>query len=232
MTLEALLTNPRRAVRGNQFKDALDRDGQGSYLAEIEPTPFIHLNDLRRLVLNTLATLWGPLGAHASTAIFGQPLGPPAQLDLAVFTAAQETPSQVPINQCIDFGTATLIPGNTPYPWTQLDPIEPDQKLLDQNRNSSRMNGHLAEPLQRLPGNRAGTGPPRPASHQSKLSRYLIQRDHYAQSIRDRYAQLPTACFACAERRAHSCQETASTTVRATPYLAGHQRPQSGIMHL
>jgi hypothetical protein len=131
ITLEALLTNPRRAARGNQFKDALDRDGQSSYLAEIEPTPFIHLNDLRRLVLNTLATLWGPLGAHASTAILGQPLGPPAQLDFAVFTAAQETPSQVPINQCIDFGTATLIPGNTPYPWTQLDPIEPDQKLLD-----------------------------------------------------------------------------------------------------
>jgi hypothetical protein len=131
ITLEALLTNPRRAARGNQFKDALDRDDEGSYLAEMEPTPFIHLNDLRRLMLDTFATLWGPLGASASATILGQPLGPPALLDLAVFTAAQETPSQIPITRCVDFGTATLIPGNTPSPWTQLDPVEPDQKHLD-----------------------------------------------------------------------------------------------------
>ena len=128
--LEALLTNPRRAVRGNQLKETLDRDGDGSYLAELDPTPFIHLDDLRRLMLDALATLWGPLGAEASMTILGQPLGPPAQLDIAVFTAAKETPSQIPINRCVDFGTATLIPGNTPYPWTQLDPIEPDHELL------------------------------------------------------------------------------------------------------
>jgi hypothetical protein len=132
ITLEALLTNPRRAARANQIKDALDRDGDGSgsYLAEMEPTPFIHLNDLRGLMLDTLAVLWGPLGAQASAAILGQPLGPPAQLDLAVFTAAQEIPSRIPINRCVDFGTATLIPGNTPHPWTQLEPMEPDQQLL------------------------------------------------------------------------------------------------------
>ena len=55
----------------------------------------------------------------------------PAQLDMAVFTAAEQTPSQIPINQCVDFGNAALIPGNTPVAWTQLEPIEPDRKLMD-----------------------------------------------------------------------------------------------------
>lgn len=133
ITLEALLTNPRRAVLGNQFKEGLDQipDRDASYLAEMDPTPFIHLDGLRRLMLDTLATLWGPLGTQSSTGVFGQPLGPPAQLDMAVFTAAQDIPSQIPIDQCVDFGTATLIPGNTPLPWTQLDPIEPDLQSLN-----------------------------------------------------------------------------------------------------
>jgi len=133
ITLEALLTNPRRAIRGNQMKEALDQadERDGSYLAELDPTPFIHLDDLRRLMLDALGTLWGPLGAKASTTILGQPLGPPAQLDIAAFTAAETIPSQIPINHCVNFGSATLIPGNTPYPWTQLDPIEPDHQLLD-----------------------------------------------------------------------------------------------------
>jgi hypothetical protein len=130
VTLEALLTNPRRAARGNQFKETLDRDGDASFVAELDPTPFIHLDDLRRLMLDALASLWGPLGAQASMTILGQPLGPPALLDIAVFTAAKDAPSQIPINRCVDFGAATLIPGNTPHPWTQLDPIEPDHELL------------------------------------------------------------------------------------------------------
>jgi Putative DNA-binding domain len=132
ITLEALLTNPRRAVLGNHLKDALDQvpDRNASYLAELQPTPFIHLEGLRRLMLDTLATLWGPLGAQSSTSVLGQPLGPPAQLDMAVFTAAQDVPSQIPIDQCVNFGVATLIPGNTSLPWTQLEPIEPDHQLL------------------------------------------------------------------------------------------------------
>jgi len=133
ITLEGLLTNPRRAILGDQFKEKLgspdDRDA--SYLAELDPTPLIHLDGLRRVMLDTLATLWGPLGIQASTGILDQPLGPPAQLDLAVFTAAKDIPSQISINQCVDFGTARLIPGNTPLPWTQLDPIEPDHQLFD-----------------------------------------------------------------------------------------------------
>ncbi len=133
ITLEALLTNPRRAVLGNQFKQAYDdpeyRDA--SYLADVSPTPFVHLEDLRMLMLDILATLWGPLGTESSATILGQPVGPPAQLDMAVFTAAEQTPSQIPINQCVDFGNAALIPGNTPVAWTQLEPIEPDRKLMD-----------------------------------------------------------------------------------------------------
>lgn len=129
ITLEALLTNPLRAARGNQLKEAVDH--ADTYLAEIDPTPFIHLEDLRRLMLDALATLWGPLGAQASAGILSQPLGPPAQLDIAVFTAAKDIPSQIPISKCVNFGTATLIPGNNPCPWTQLDPIQPDHQLFD-----------------------------------------------------------------------------------------------------
>jgi hypothetical protein len=133
ITLEALLTNPRRVVLGNQFREALAQPEHrdASYLAEVDPTPFVHLEDVRRLMLDILATLWGPLGDESSAAILGQPVGPPAQLDIAVFTAAEQTPSQIPISQCVDFGRAALIPGNTPFAWTQLEPIEPDRKLLD-----------------------------------------------------------------------------------------------------
>ena len=68
---------------------------------------------------------------QASTTILGQPLGPPAQLDLAVFTVADSIPSQIPLSQCVDFGTARLIPDNTSLPWTDLGPIQPDHHLLD-----------------------------------------------------------------------------------------------------
>jgi hypothetical protein len=82
-------------------------------------------------MLDALATLWGPLGAQASDTILGLPLGPPAQIDVAVFTAAKDMPSRIPISQCVDFGSATLIPGNTPCPWTPLDPIDADHQLLN-----------------------------------------------------------------------------------------------------
>jgi hypothetical protein len=102
ITIETLLTNPRRTVVGDKLKaelgDAIPGD---AYLEELAPTPFIALDSIRRLMLDTLATLWGPLGAQANTSIFGQPLGPPADLDLAVFTIAKNTPSQIPINQCV-----------------------------------------------------------------------------------------------------------------------------------
>jgi len=134
ITLETLLTNPRRAAVGDQVKAKLDDSGNAavSYLAEMPPAPFLDLADLRNLMLGILATLWGPLGAQASVTILGQPLGPPAQLDLAVFTAAESIPSQIPISHCVDFGTARLIPGNTPLPWTNLGPIQPGHHLFDQ----------------------------------------------------------------------------------------------------
>ncbi len=132
ITLEVLLTNPRRAIAGDQVKERLDKpdDSNASYLMELSPTPFVDLGGIRSLMLDILATLWGPLGTEASTGILGQPIGSPAQVDLAVFSVAATIPSQIPINACVDFGTARLIPGNTPLPWTNLGPIQPDDQLL------------------------------------------------------------------------------------------------------
>lgn len=133
ITLETVLTNPRRAVSGNQASERLSNPegAETGLLMELAPTSFVSLDGLRRLILNALATLWGPLGAEASTGILGQPLGPPAQLDWAVFTIAGNIPSQIGLNHCIDFGTARLIPENIPSSWTEFNPIQADHKLLD-----------------------------------------------------------------------------------------------------
>ena len=84
-------------------------------------------------MLDITGSLWGPPGETLSTGILGQPLGPPALLDLTIFT----TPDQLaddseipPLSERIDFGTARLIAGNTPGTWTNLGPIQPDRTLL------------------------------------------------------------------------------------------------------
>jgi len=66
-----------------------------------------------------------------STGILGQPLGPPALLDLTIFAALVPQETQIPpLNERIDFGTAQLIPGNTPGTSTNLGPIQPDRAIL------------------------------------------------------------------------------------------------------
>jgi len=136
ITVESLLTNPSRATGGDAVKGQIDNPDHASavYLQELPPTPFVHLDGLRRLMLDILATLWGPLGQQTSTSILGQPLGPPAQLDLAVFTIAKHVPSQIPVNDCVEFDPASLVPGSTPLPWTSLDPIQPDHQFLNRDR--------------------------------------------------------------------------------------------------
>jgi hypothetical protein len=82
-------------------------------------------------MLDTIGILWGPAGTALSTGILGQPLGPPSQLDLTIFTVPILDKSAPPaLNTQIDFGAAQLIPGNTPSPWAYLGPIQPDHNLL------------------------------------------------------------------------------------------------------
>ena len=133
MRLDALLTDIRRpAVRENSGGSA---DEAGSRVPTTPPGPFVGFGALRQLMLEIIGTLWGLPGETLSIAILGQPLGPPAQLDLTVFTV--ETPDPVygdsitpPLNARIDFGTARLIPGNTPAAWTRFGPIEPGRTFL------------------------------------------------------------------------------------------------------
>lgn len=145
ITLETLVTNPRRAAEGDQIKANLGNAEEpfSSYLVELAPTPFLALVDLGRLMFGIFATLWGPLGAQVSNTVLGQPLGPPAQLDLAVFTVAQSMPSHIPLSDCVNFGTARLIPGNTPLPWTDLGPIQPDQHLFSRTEQEQVIHGWL-----------------------------------------------------------------------------------------
>jgi hypothetical protein len=82
-------------------------------------------------MLDITGTFWGPAGETLSTGILGQPLGPPALLDLTIFTTPIDQDSKIlPLNERIDFGRASLIPGNTPGTWTNLGPIQPDRTLL------------------------------------------------------------------------------------------------------
>jgi hypothetical protein len=56
-----------------------------------------------------------------STGVLGQPLGPPSQLDLAVFTTRiLEDWAPFPLDTCIDFGAVQLIPDNKPAASTYL----------------------------------------------------------------------------------------------------------------
>jgi hypothetical protein len=52
VTLEALLTNPDRAIAGDQFKERLGKpDDDASYLEELPPTPFVGIQFLSPRVL-------------------------------------------------------------------------------------------------------------------------------------------------------------------------------------
>lgn len=149
ITLDALLTDPHRPTITESLNSLPDQpEDQGftatthktaldalTKAATYAPTPFIGIGALRKLMLDITGTLWGPPGETLSTGIFGQPLGPPALLDLIISTLAGPDPvygesSPTPLNQTIDFGAAQLIPGNTPAPWTPLGPAQPDRTQL------------------------------------------------------------------------------------------------------
>jgi hypothetical protein len=129
--VDLLLTNPRRASQGDKAADLLDDPGLTGALAVLPPEVFVDLGTAGKLMLGILSALWRPLGAQASTGILGQPLGAPAQFAMAVSTVEAGKPSSIPINACVDFGVAQLIPGNTPRPYTEFGPIQPDRSLLN-----------------------------------------------------------------------------------------------------
>lgn len=131
LQVDILLTNPRRASQGDKAAELLEDPGLDGALMVLPPEVFIGLGAIGRLMLSILATLWGPLGATASEEILGQPLGPPAQLAMAVSTVEAGKPSNIPISAYADFGSAQLIPGNTPRPYTEFGPIQTGRSLLD-----------------------------------------------------------------------------------------------------
>ncbi len=149
ITLDALLTDPRRPTITESL-NSLPNLPENQGFTDTTPTtaldalneaatyvmaPFIGIGALRKLMLDITGTLWGPPGETLSSGIFGQPLGPPALLDLTISTLAAPDPvygdsSPTALNQTIDFGAAQLIPGNTPGPWTRLGPVQPDRSQL------------------------------------------------------------------------------------------------------
>jgi len=141
--LDAMLTDARRPSpievsrqREQEMFNALATMGEdkspvaAAAMKAPLPSPFVGIGTLREVTLDITTTLWGSVGETLSTAIFGQPLGPPALLDVTVFTTAIDQDSKIPLlNECIDFGRAQLIPGNSPGAWTNLGPIQPDRTL-------------------------------------------------------------------------------------------------------
>ncbi|MHB1595847.1 MAG: AlbA family DNA-binding domain-containing protein [Streptosporangiaceae bacterium] len=143
VSLDVLLTDSRRPAAsstGNSDHPAAGDAGpapeETDQAEDPERTvPFIGLGALRGLMLDLTGTLWGSAVQALVAGITGQPLGPPALLDMAVFTVAE--PDAVygeadapPLNHRIDFGRAVLIPGNTPGPSAYFGPVEPDQNFL------------------------------------------------------------------------------------------------------
>lgn len=123
ITLEAILTDARHPA-GTPHP----------FAAEKRPGAFVGIGALRKLMLDITTTLWGPVGETISTGILGQPLGPPALLDLTVSTteAVSDHGDSInpPLDRVIDFGAAHLIAGNTPGTWTNLGPVQPDRATL------------------------------------------------------------------------------------------------------
>jgi hypothetical protein len=99
----------------------------GDYAA----APFVGIGALREIMLDITGTLWGQAAESLFTGILGQPLGPPALLDLTIFTTPIRNDSRIPtLDEHIDFGRARLIPGNTPGAWVNLGPIRPDRTIF------------------------------------------------------------------------------------------------------
>lgn len=145
ITVDALLTDSRHLppiaaanealwnglARLGTHQDGEDAPEAVDLATDSGPSPFIGIGALRKLMLDITGTLWGSAGETLSTVILGQPLGPPALLDLTVFTTPDLHDTQIPpLNERIDFGRARLIPGNTPGAWTNLGPIQPDREIL------------------------------------------------------------------------------------------------------
>jgi len=134
--LEVLLASPVRphVLTAYERWDNLPKE---EYKLEAEPgrptRPFIGLGTLRRLLLDITGTLWGAPGEALSTGIFSQPLGPPAELDMVLFTVPLSSGHTIygrpALNAPIDFGTATLVPGNTPKTYILLGPVQPDRSF-------------------------------------------------------------------------------------------------------
>lgn len=142
ITVHNLFTNPFRPSLTESLESLFKEWGENPGIpprrtprpTAPNPGPFINLFPLHLLILTIFGTLWGPLGDELSTRIFSQPLAPPAQLDVAVFTIGAQShlfPSRNGINTCIEFAPARLIDGAAPRACTLLDPIEPDLPLLD-----------------------------------------------------------------------------------------------------
>lgn len=152
ITLDALLTDSRRPATADvtngmrEIPDAVAAPIDHAEITEEDKakisdafrsvathaiTPFVGIGALRKLMLDITGTLWGPPGESLSVGIFGQPLGPPALLDLTIFTTPINDDSEIPpLNERIDFGAARLIPANTPGSWTNLGPIKPDRSMF------------------------------------------------------------------------------------------------------
>ena len=140
ISLDALLTDSRRptpnaAIRQLGEELAALKEGKASPVdaanAATADPQFVGIGTLREVMLDITGTLWGPAGEALSTGILGQPLGPPALLDLTIFTTPINQDTEIPpLDERIDFGRAQLIPGNTPGTWANLGPIQPDRTLL------------------------------------------------------------------------------------------------------
>jgi hypothetical protein len=135
ITLDSLITDPRRPTIEQVFaRTSSQPDADVMDLAraaEYNPTPILGLGALRKLVMNILGSVWGPVGEVLSNRILGQPLGPPAKFDLTVFSApVLRGRTSPPLNDRIDFGTARLIPGNKPGYLTTLGPTQLDKSSL------------------------------------------------------------------------------------------------------
>ncbi len=131
ITVYSLLTNPFRPSLAESLELLFKAD------RDPDPGPFIDLFSISFLMFTIFGTLWGPLADELSTRIFSQPLSPPAQVDLAVFSVCAEDRGYLgarrrpAINTCINFAPARLIDGAASQACTLLDPIEPDLNLLN-----------------------------------------------------------------------------------------------------
>lgn len=110
ITIDVLLTDSRRPTpltamfqrfnaMGERFKEPEDgKDAPAPFDSETasDPTPFIEIGALRKLMLDITGSLWGPVGETLSAGILGQPLGAPALLDLTIFSTPTGSDTQAP----------------------------------------------------------------------------------------------------------------------------------------